>query len=423
MVGLGPAGVDLIPPAASARWGDGPCFARTLRHPAAAALPADVQSFDGVYVAADRIEDVYSTIVERLRAAAAESGTVVYAVPGSPVVAETTVELLIQQPDLAVEIVPAMSFVDLAWIRLGIDPFAHEVQLVDGHALGSEPVLAGRALLVGQCDRRDVLSDVKLSVSDAEGLEITVLQRLGLPDESVRRVAWDDLDREVHPDHLTTLYLPPRPAQPGDFPAFVAMVERLRAECPWDREQTHASLRRHLLEETHELLEAIDADDPDAADRTEEFAEELGDVLFQVVLHAVIAGETARFDVADVLRLIHEKLVARHPHVFGDAGGADTAEIRRRWEADKLVEKGRTSIMSGIPVELPALARAAKVNRKLRNIGRDVADYSPAPNDAAAELWAVAQAMVNAGLDPEDELRRATREVMERYESAQISAE
>ena len=112
-------------------------------------------------------------------------------------------------------------------------------------------------LLVGQCDQPHVLSDIKLSVDD--GPDVTVLQRLGLPDESVRTVAWDDLDREVAPDHLTSLWIPAL-AEPvaGEVARFHELVRTLRAECPWDREQTHASLTRHLLEETYEVLDAID---------------------------------------------------------------------------------------------------------------------------------------------------------------------
>ncbi len=141
-----------------------------------------------------------------------------------------------------------------------------------------------------------------------------VLSRLGLPDESVRTVAWDDLDREVEPDHLTSVFIPVLAAPvAGEVARFAELVRTLRERCPWDREQTHASLTRHLLEETYEVLEAIGALDVEAGEGFEHLEEELGDLLFQVVFHATLAAEEGHFTLADVARGIHDKLVHRHP--------------------------------------------------------------------------------------------------------------
>ena len=158
-----------------------------------------------------------------------------------------------------------------------------------------------------------------------------MLQRLGLPDESIRTVAWDDLDRVVEPDHLTSLWIP-RLAEPvaGEVARFAELVRTLRAECPWDREQTHASLTRHLLEETYEVLDAIDHLDVEAGTGFEELEEELGDLLFQVVFHAVLGAEEGQFTLADVARGIHDKLHARHPHVFDPAGGPTDVDAAHR---------------------------------------------------------------------------------------------
>jgi len=257
------------------------------------------------------------------------------------------------------EILPALSFLDLAWARLRVDPVALGARLVDGRRFEESAAGERGPLLVGQCDQLHVLSEIKLTVDD--GPPVVVLQRLGLPDESVRTVAWDDLDRDVVPDHLTSLWIPAL-AEPvaGEVARFHELVRRLRAECPWDREQTHASLTRHLLEETYEVLEAIDHLDEDTGRGFEALEEELGDLLFQVVFHSVLAAEAGQFTLADVTRGIHDKLRARHPHVFEPGAPAtDVAQLAVDWERRKVVEKGRASVMDGIPLALPALTLLA----------------------------------------------------------------
>ena len=146
----------------------------------------------------------------------------------------------------------------------------------------------------------------------------------------------------------------------------------MRAECPWDREQTHASLTRHLLEETYEVLEAIDHLDVDAGEGFELLEEELGDLLFQVVFHSVLAAEEGQFTLADVARGIHDKLYERHPHVFDPSSDPTSIEqLSTDWERRKVTEKGRDSVMDGIPAALPALAYAAKVQKKAASQGVD----------------------------------------------------
>ena len=190
----------------------------------------------------------------------------------------------------------------------------------------------------------------------------------------------------------------------------VEVMDRLRTDCPWDREQTHSSLTRYLLEETHEVLEAIDTGD------SEHLREELGDLLMQVYFHARIAQETPRdeggFDLEDVAAGIADKLVRRHPHVFAGLEVADADEVERNWETIKAQEKQRTGPTEGIPASLPALAYADKVLGRLQRGGADV----PLPEgDAigARLLRLVAEARAQ-GLDPETELRVAVRGLVER---------
>ena len=143
-------------------------------------------------------------------------------------------------------------------------------------------------------------------------------------------------------------------------------MRRLRAECPWDREQTHQSLTRHLLEESYEVLDAIDLLGADEDEGYVALEEELGDLLFQVVFHATLGAEEGRFTLADVARGIHDKLVLRHPHVFAEVEVDGADEVVTNWEAIKKAEKGRESVFDGIPTGLPALLYALKVQQEGR---------------------------------------------------------
>jgi tetrapyrrole methylase family protein/MazG family protein len=433
VVGLGPAGEELVTASARHALERVPRrFVRTRRHPAAAALDESVVSFDDVYDTATGIDEVYGRIVDAVVEAALDDDEVVYAVPGSPVVAERTVELLRDDPRVDVVLVPALSFLDLAWVRLGVDPIAVGVRVVDGQRFAVEAAGERGPLLVAQCDRVEVLTEVKLALGDAldvAGLDpiqaprVTVLAGLGRPDEAVFEVTIDDLDREVVPDHLTSLYLPALAAPvAGEVARFAGLVATLRRECPWDREQTHESLRRHLLEESYEVLDAIDHLDPDTGAGFEHLEEELGDLLFQVVFHAAIAEQEGRFTLADVARGIHDKLRDRHPHVFGDVQ-ADTADaVVANWEQIKKAEKGRSSVFDGIPDSLPALLFAVKVQKKAASLG-ELGDELPSParwdpavvrarREPDAEsigdlLFAVVSLARRNGVDPELALRSA----------------
>ena len=415
MVGLGPGRPGLMTSealvaiaATPGRW------LRTSRHPSADAVPG-AASFDYLYESAASMEEVYAGIVDVLAASAAKEKHIIYAVPGSPVVAERSVELLRADSRVRTVVLPGVSFVDVAFSRLGVDPLAAGVRLVDGHRFAAEAAGSRGPLLVGQCDSLAVLSEVKLaigSVLDQQGpapeatsssggpvsFEVTVLQHLGLPDESVRRVAWDDLDRDVKPDHLTSLWLGAL-ADPfaSELVRLEELVRALRARCPWDREQTHQSLTRYLLEESYEALEAIEELGPDGAGY-EHLEEELGDVLFQVVFHSVLAAEQGQFALGDVARNVHDKLVGRHPHVFGDVVAKTPDDVLRNWELIKKQEKGRASVMDDVPRNLPALLYAHKIQRKAASLGFDWEDVRGALDKVGEELAELTDALVSAGV-------------------------
>ncbi|WP_336921908.1 MazG family protein [Aquipuribacter sp. SD81] len=219
---------------------------------------------------------------------------------------------------------------------------------------------------------------------------------------------------------------PAAAASAGDGPAAgtslleaVAVMDRLRSPggCPWDREQTHASLLRYLVEEAYETVDAVEAlERADAAARPEaehELAEELGDVLLQVLFHARVAAERGAFDVDDVARALVAKLVRRHPHVFADEHQPDGAGVQARWDELKAAEKPSRGPLDGVPVHLPALARADKVLSRLERAGLAVPDLpAEQPVDAVdpattvgAALFEVVRSARAAGVDPEAALR------------------
>jgi XTP/dITP diphosphohydrolase len=148
------------------------------------------------------------------------------------------------------------------------------------------------------------------------------------------------------------------------FKNFIKIVKRLRKECPWDREQTHQSIRHSLIEETYEVIEAIDQQD------LIELKRELGDVLLHIVLHAVMAEEEQAFTLNDVIESISEKMTRRHPHVFGNTQVKNAHEVKKNWEHIKLKE-GRTSVIDGVPKEMPALLRALRIQEKASKVGFD----------------------------------------------------
>ena len=412
VVGLGPAGPDMVGDAVAALLASpGRTYLRTKRHPAAALAPG-AQSFDELYESAATFDDVYVGIVEALVAAAerAAPDPVVFAVPGSPLVAERTVELLRADDRVDLTVVPAPSFLDLAWAALEIDPLSAGVRLVDAAAFGSVAAREGGPFLVAQCWSRHQLSEVKLAVPEAAKLpQPVILHHLGLEDQVVLAVDWWELDRMLEPDHLTSLYVPALPERSAmvagvEVARLTALMDTLRERCPWDRVQTHASLMPHLVEECYEVLDALSAvaaaEDARAPVHLEE---ELGDLLFQIVFHARLADEEGQFDLAGVARTVHDKLVHRHPHVFAgtDAGSAD--QVLSNWEAIKKTEKGRASVTEGIPTGMPALMLTSKLARKARSVGLEPDDPN-GTHDASTRLRELSERAAGATPHADDPL-------------------
>ena len=451
IVGLGPAGGELLTRQAwEALAAAERIYLRTARHPAVDDLPAHVtrESFDPIYDSAPDFAAVYKEIVERLLALARRPQEVVYAVPGHPFVAEATVPAVLaaaRAEDIPVRVIPGLSFVEPALTALGVDAL-DGLQLYDAIAIAAHrypPLNPDTPALLGQLYNRPLANELKLSLMAIypDEHEVALIHAAGGALEQVERLPLYAVDRSDHIGHLTALYLPPLPA-PGSLEALAEAVAVLRGPdgCPWDQEQTPQSLRAGLLEETAEVLDALDAANPEALE------EELGDLLLHIVMQAQMASEEERFRLSDVLAGIWTKIRRRHPHVWGEWQAEGAAEVVANWEAIKRQEKAdaaaaddaaghRPSLLDDVPQALPSLARARKIQDRVRKVGFDwpqiagvvakvqeeIAELQAAAEDEAqmAEMGDIFFALVNwarwLDIDPEAALREANQRFEARF--------
>ncbi len=378
VVGLGPGDAELLTARSARLIRESPVVRfRTRRHPAADAF-SDVESYDDLYERAASFEDLYRDIVADLVALARQHDEVLYVVPGSPVVAERTVELL-AEADVDLVLESAVSVIDVACARLGRDPMAGELRVVDALA-SSEPLRGPGPLLVLQTYSREVLALVASRLPATS--VVTVLHHLGLDDEEVRDLPAGRL-ATFDADHLTSLWVEAPRGAGAAIDDLVDFARTLRRECPWDAEQNHASLTRHLLEESYEALDAIEAmvhagdGDLDAVAHVEE---ELGDLLYQIVFHAELGDEEGLFSLATIADGVRDKLTGRHPHVFGDVIAASAEDVVANWETLKRAEKSRESALDGVLWQLPAL----RLYSELADVAARLGVETPASDDGLA---------------------------------------
>ncbi|MDT8304809.1 MAG: nucleoside triphosphate pyrophosphohydrolase [Anaerolineae bacterium] len=381
IVGLGPGGSSLLTQEAWQLLHDvDEVYLRTSRHPAATDLPEHlrVESFDSVYDSATEFAAVYEEITGKVLRLGRRPEGVVYAVPGHPHIAEATVTSISEAARAAgipLRIVPGLSFVEPALTALGIDGL-NGLQLFDAITVAAythPPLSPDAPVLLGQVYNRLLAGELKLALMAIYPDEhpIVLVHAAGTPEERLERLALFELDRSAAIDHLTSLFIPPLPL-PSSLDALAEAVAVLRGPggCPWDQEQTPQSLRAGFLEETAELLAALDSEDVD------NLREELGDVLLHIVMQTQMAREEELFRLSEVIGDIHAKIKRRHPHVWGDWEVAHSEEVVANWEAikvqEKKVESGRPpSILDNIPAALPALARSQKVQERVRKVGFD----------------------------------------------------
>ncbi len=440
VLGLGPGPADLLTlRAMELLAAGGEVLVRTSRHPCVERLRergVRMRFLDHCYREAATMEEAYRRMAEEVMRAAEERGTACYAVPGHPLVAERSVRLLMDS-GVELRLHPAVSFLDAFFSSLRCDPL-EGMLLVDGERLaaGERAVLDPRVgVVIAQVDSRMKASDVKLCLLEVypPGHETAVVTAAGDEGERVEWIPLEELDRGERFDHLTTIYVPPlRDEEIYDFRRLQDVVARLRGPggCPWDRRQTHETLARHMVEEAHEAVDAIRQSD------WEHLAEELGDLLLQIMLHAQMAREAGEFDIRDVIRGISTKLIRRHPHVFGESKATDAEEVALEWEELKQNErKEGDSLLSSVPLGLPALSYSHSIQRRAAGVGFDWKEYDGILDKLVEELRELKHAsthqekvhefgdilfaLVNAarwqGVDPEEALRLANERFSRRF--------
>lgn len=369
-------------------------YLRTSQHPTVKGFPPslNVFSFDHFYESSERFEDVYAKIVDEVIRLGQRRQGVTYAVPGHPFVAEATAPAIVKkarQMGIPVNVIEGLSFLEPTFTALGEDPFPR-MAFADALELTNRqtpPFPPSEPALIAQIYSRAVAADVKLTLNAVYPDEhiVKLVHAAGTPQEMVEEVKLFEIDRSRHLGLLSSLFIPPLPADTA-FEDFQEIVARLRAPdgCPWDREQTHASLRQHLLEETYETLEAMDLEDSQA------MCEEFGDLLLQIVLNAQIGSEEGEFSMADILQGINQKIVRRHPHVFGEVDVDSVDGVLKNWEklkekerADNHTEKG---LLDGVPRSMPSLVIAQEYQDRAARVGFDWDSIAPVWDKVAEEM-------------------------------------
>ncbi|AQW25007.1 nucleoside triphosphate pyrophosphohydrolase [Clostridium perfringens] len=368
-------------------------YFRTEKHPTVDFLKDEgikFESYDHAYEKYDSFDDVYKYIAEDLITKIKDDEDLIYAVPGHPLVAEKSVINLIElckENNIQYEVLPAVSFVDAMMEALQVDPI-EGVKIIDAFDMKNQILDKRVGTIITQVYNNFIASEVKLRLLEGyeDDTEIIFVRAAGVEGlESIRKIPLYELDWQEDIDYLTSIYIPKDLGNKKDFQDLLDIIETLRnpGGCPWDREQTHESLKSALLEECYEVIDAIENEDEDA------LIEELGDVLLQVVFHASIGKEDGYFDIMDVIGGISNKMINRHPHVFGNEEANTSEQVLVNWDEIKKEEKGiktLTEEMQNIAKSLPATTRAYKVQKKAKKVGFDWDDVNCAMDKVKEEL-------------------------------------
>ncbi|GHO52998.1 nucleoside triphosphate pyrophosphohydrolase [Ktedonobacter robiniae] len=368
-------------------------YFRTIIHPTVEQLreelPAlNIISFDSFYEESTAWHSLYQRIAEEVCTLATQS-PIIYAVPGHPLIGETSVQILLQfarERGLSTSIVAGLSFLEPVCSLLGLDPFDTGLHIVDATILAgldqdeiASKILPTTPLLITQVYNRRLASQVKLALGECYPDEwpVKLVRAAGVSaDEAALEMPLYELDHNNQANHLSTLYVPPLDAlTPLRLPDTLRYItKRLRRDpdgCPWDRQQTHQTLTRYVIEETYEVVEAIEEND------MEKLADELGDLLLQVYLHAEIARQEGHFALGEVYENINAKMLRRHPHVFGNAEASTAGQVALNWEEIKRQERLNAGIAApeietvfkNIPQATPALMVAQEYQKRIAKTG------------------------------------------------------
>lgn len=394
ILGLGAGDLEQLPKKISDRLLNfsGKVFLRTADHPVVGELQSrglEFTSFDQIYENYDDFETVYEQIVKILLEEAEES-SVLYAVPGHPMLAERTVQILLEEASERVEVIGGHSYLDDLFTALKIDPI-EGFQFIDGTSFRRSELQYENHIVFSQVYDSFIASNVKLALLEDLPYDhpVTIIDAAGSAAEKIREVALEDLDRRVELSNLTSIYLAPVAEEllNHKFSRLRDIIQTLRGPggCDWDRQQTHESLKQYAIEEVYELLAAIDQEDDEA------ITEELGDLLLQVMLHSQIAEDRGYFTIDDVIRTLSEKMIYRHPQVFGDK----KAQSHKTWEELKEAQRGKgaKSRLDSLPKHLPGLSMAYELQAEAAKVGFDWSDPDPIWEKLTEEISEVEEAI------------------------------
>ncbi len=440
-------------------------YFRTVIHPTVeqlvTAMPTlEIISFDHFYEESVNWSTLYQQIAEEVCGLAAQR-PIVYGVPGHPLIGELSVQLVLRlarERELSTTIVAGLSFIEPVCTAVGLDPFDAGTQLIDATTLAGlrADEIAGKVvptipLLVTQVYNRRLASEVKLALSECYPDEwlVKLVRAAGVNttdasiDETVIELPLYQLDRNTYANHLSTLYVPPVGAMhalrlPETLRYLIMRLRRDPDGCPWDRAQTHQTLTRYVIEETYEVVEALEENDMD------KLAEELGDLLLQVYLHAEIARQEGTFALGDIYEHISAKMIRRHPHIFGDVEVSGATQVVQNWEAIKREERvqagkdvQKESVLDGVPQASPALTIAQEYQKRAAKVGFDYAARedvyeklqeelrelreATTPEQELEELgdllYIVARLARSYKFDAEEALRKANRKFRGRFQA------
>lgn len=420
-------------------------FLRTAWHPIVRELNEKgigYESFDAHYDQAESFDALHEEIVDTLMLKAKEYGEIVYAVPGHPGFGEPTVQLALEKAAVAgvdIHIGAGHSILDEFLYRFGAD-LGDGLLLLDGTRFDPLQLNPSLHTIILHTYNQVIAGEVKVQLMEIypDDYQVKVARAVGIPEEErIEQVPLHELDRLPWVDHLTAVYLPKTTderAAHRQLSKLVEIVQILRSPegCPWDREQTHQSIRKNVIEEAYEVAEAIDLGDPDA------LSEELGDLLLQVALHTQIASEEGMFTIYDTIQSINDKLIRRHPHVFGTKQADDAEAVVTNWEEIKRQEKKAkglpedTSLLGSVSASMPAMTVAAKLQSLAAKVGFEWTDIDGVyakleeeleelrdTKDKAEELGDVLFVLVNLArylkVDPEEALAKTNQKFRRRF--------
>lgn len=368
-------------------------YLRTEKHPTVAFLRSsniEFTTFDDRYESYNSFDEVYESIAHTLIEEYKLCGDIVYAVPGHPLVAEKSVGLLIElcsEQKIPYEIKPAVSFIDSIMESLRIDPI-EGIKIIDAFDLANQLPDRRTGIIITQMYNKLISTEVKLWLLKfyEDDAKVFFVRAAGVSEmETIREIPIYELDRQEDIDYLTSVYIPKNCGKKKDFYNLLQIMDTLRGDngCPWDKEQTHESLKRYIIEESYEVVDAIENDDEDG------IIEELGDVLFQIIFHARLGQEEGYFDINDVINGVCDKMILRHPHVFGNVEANTSNEVSVNWDKIKKEEKGfetYTEELKHVAKSLPALIRAEKIQKKASKVGFDWDKVEDAADKVLEEL-------------------------------------